>query len=88
MFQIEPLPESSKVRTEATTLIQDYDKSYSMTNCPKNTFGKYILQSHPANCSLYFICINGQQRLESCANGLNFDPSLGQCNFPHKLECQ
>lgn len=44
--------------------------------------------SHPKNCGMYILCVNGMQFERNCAAGLHFSRELRQCTTPDIAECE
>lgn len=42
---------------------------------------------HPNDCQKFIICINGDRRLNRCADGLLFDPVEMRCDFKENVSC-
>ncbi|XP_020707522.2 peritrophin-1-like [Athalia rosae] len=43
---------------------------------------------HPHLCDQFYQCNWGQPHLQSCPDGLHFNPSLKVCDWPHSAKCQ
>ncbi|XP_028049350.2 peritrophin-1-like [Monomorium pharaonis] len=41
-----------------------------------------IRMPHPKDCTLYYICRNGNRELHSCPDGLHFNNVIQQCDWP------
>jgi len=44
--------------------------------------------AYPGNCSLYYLCVNGNPTVMACAEGLLFDDVLGKCNLAEEVNCK
>ncbi|XP_076343537.1 uncharacterized protein LOC143243779 isoform X2 [Tachypleus tridentatus] len=45
------------------------------------------LTPHPFNCSAYYICIHGHQKLLFCPSGLYFNKHTKVCDYPENVRC-
>lgn len=39
-------------------------------------------------CDEFYICINGQRIIQQCRDGLHFNPTTNQCDFPENAGCE
>lgn len=58
--------------------------SSSEFSCPEE-FGYF---PHPADCSLYYVCVFGGALLESCTGGLMYSHELQTCDWPRNVGCE
>lgn len=58
--------------------------SSSDFSCPEE-FGYF---PHPADCSLYYVCVFGGALLESCTGGLMYSHELQTCDWPRNVGCE
>ncbi|CAL8107480.1 unnamed protein product [Orchesella dallaii] len=52
--------------------------------CPADGIDKI---PHPSLCDTYFICVDGVPYEEHCADGLQFNPIIKECDFPENVNC-
>jgi hypothetical protein len=52
-----------------------------------NTYFIYIVL-FSGNCSLYYLCVEGEENLMQCADGLLFDEELKKCNVADEVSCK
>ncbi|XP_055856406.1 protein obstructor-E-like isoform X1 [Episyrphus balteatus] len=75
-------------------LVADCDaEAYLGFKCPQiaksNLLGdeEYRFYISPSDCSKYFICINGQPRINSCGEGYGFNPEINACDGLENITC-
>lgn len=60
------------------------DTSKQMPKCPDGYQG---ITKHPFDCNKFLNCANGQTFVQDCAPGTLFNPLIGNCDFPHNVDC-
>lgn len=61
----------------------DFGNYRDNVTCPESTddgFPSFV--PNPTNCDQYYICLQGEPKLQDCPEGLWFDPSVNVCNWP------
>lgn len=54
--------------------------------CPENTDDGFpFFVPSPDNCEQYYICVHGEPSLQTCPDGLWFDPAVNVCNWPDQV---
>ena len=62
-----------------------FKPSRSTPLCPVDYSG---LQPYPSDCTKFTNCWKGKAFVQDCAPGTLFNADSGQCDFPHKANCQ
>ena len=55
--------------------------------CPGGPIGVHPALSHPSDCRLYYVCLDGVTPSEAgCVTGKVFNPVTKQCDIPANVE--
>lgn len=64
--------------------VEDEEPHYTI-NCRSNNLEAI---SHPFDCNMFYLCVNGLPMLRSCAPGLHFNIDTNQCMKPEEANCR